>query len=65
MQALLTASNSAVGGPTTSAAMASARGWDSMVQLAVLTGTLGYVVGSGLGAGVGQLLQAWPQTAML
>ena len=64
-QAVLTASNAAIGGPTTSAAMASARGWTSMVQPAILTGTLGYAVGSGVGYGIGQLLLTWPAPALL
>ena len=64
-QAVLTASNAAIGGPTTSAAMASARGWTRMVQPAILTGTLGYAVGSGIGYGMGQLLLAWPPPVLL
>ena len=44
-------SNAAVGGPATAAAMAAARGWTRAVQPAVLTGTLGYVVGTPLGQG--------------
>lgn len=43
MQAVLTASNAAIGGPGTAAAMASSRGWTAQVTPAMLVGTLGYV----------------------
>ena len=36
-----------------------------MVQPAILTGTLGYAVGSGIGYSMGQLLLAWPATGLL
>jgi len=56
--AVLTASNANVGGPATAAAMASARGWTAAVQPAIVTGTLGYVIGTPLGCAVGQALRA-------
>eukprot|EP00898_Chlorokybus_atmophyticus_P000438 jgi/Chlat1/1395/Chrsp12S01969 len=56
MPAVLVASNANVGGPATAAAMATARGWPNLVQPALLTGTLGYTVGTGLGIAVGRLL---------
>lgn len=56
--AVLTASNANVGGPATAAAMAAARGWSAAVQPAVVTGTLGYVVGTPLGCAVGQALRS-------
>ena len=40
------ASNANIGGPTTAAAMAVARGWEDLIVPAVLTGTLGYVLGN-------------------
>lgn len=40
------ASNANIGGPTTAAAMAFARGWEDLIVPAVLTGTLGYVLGN-------------------
>ena len=57
LQALLTASNAAIGGPGTAAAMAQGRGWASQVTPALLTGSLGYAVGTPIGLAVGALLQ--------
>ncbi|KAK9909865.1 hypothetical protein WJX75_008687 [Coccomyxa subellipsoidea] len=48
-QALLTASNAAVGGPATAAAMCTSRGWRKMVTPALLVGTLGYAIGTPIG----------------
>lgn len=45
---LLLASNAAVGGPTTAAAMATAKGWDRLVLPALLVGILGYAVATAL-----------------
>lgn len=57
MQVVLTASNANVGGPATAAAMAASRGWPHMVRPAMLTGSLGYAVGTGIGCAVSQWLQ--------
>ncbi|KAA6425464.1 MAG: hypothetical protein FRX49_04362 [Trebouxia sp. A1-2] len=57
MQVVLTASNANVGGPATAAAMAASRGWPHMVRPAMLTGSLGYAVGNGIGCAVSQWLQ--------
>jgi uncharacterized membrane protein len=54
---LLLASNAAVGGPATAAAMASARGWRDLTYAGVLLGTLGYALGTALGVAVGALLR--------
>ena len=43
---LAVASNAAVGGPTTAAAMASAKRWDDLVLPALLVGILGYATGT-------------------
>ncbi len=56
-QVVLTASNANVGGPATAAAMAASRGWPHMVRPAMLTGSLGYAVGTGIGCAVSQWLQ--------
>ncbi|XP_024368803.1 uncharacterized protein [Physcomitrium patens] len=66
MRTLLIASNANVGGPATSAAMASARRWPSLVRPAVLVGTLGYTVGTAIGCLVGtQFLQPMLQATLL
>ena len=57
--ALLLASNANVGGPATAAAMAVGRSWPGMVQAALLTGSLGYAVGTSVGVGVGQFIAAY------
>ena len=54
---LIIASNANMGGPTTAAAMAVARGWQRLVIPAILCGTLGYAVATFIGAGVGYWLQ--------
>ena len=59
MQAILIASNANVGGPATAAAMASAKGWQHMIQPAVLTGSLGYSIATSIGLCMGQWLQGW------
>ena len=40
------ASNANIGGPTTAAAFAIAKGWHSLIVPALLAGTLGYVIGN-------------------
>lgn len=53
MRMVLVASNANIGGPGTAAAMASCRGWRSLVKPALLVGTLGYTIGTGVGCLVG------------
>lgn len=50
------AANAALGGPTTAAASAAARGYKELVTPAVLVGTLGYIVGNYCGVLVGNVV---------
>lgn len=47
------AANAALGGPTTAAASAAARGYQELITPAVLVGTLGYILGNYFGVFVG------------
>lgn len=53
------ASNANIGGPTTAAALAIARGWNQLVVPAMLVGILGYVIGNYYGLIVGNILKAF------
>lgn len=53
---IVIASNANMGGPTTAAAMASARHWNALVTPAVLCGTLGYAVATFIGTAMGRWL---------
>lgn len=55
-QAMLIASNANIGGPATAAAMAATRGWGGMVQPALLTGSLGYAIGTSIGLATAGIL---------
>ena len=54
---LVIASNANMGGPTTAAAMAVARRWQTLVLPAVLCGTLGYAIATFIGVGLGNWLR--------
>ena len=59
LEEMMVAANANVGGPTTAAAMAIAKGWDRLIIPAILCGTLGYVIGNYYGILVGNLLMGW------
>lgn len=44
MACVLIASNANVGGPGTASAMAAAKGWKCLIQPAILTGSVGYII---------------------
>jgi len=54
---IVIASNANMGGPTTAAAMAVARRWESLVIPAILCGTLGYATATFIGVAVGTWLR--------
>jgi uncharacterized membrane protein len=56
VEELCIASNANVGGPTTAAAMAIAKGWEDLVLPAMLVGVYGYVIGNYVGLFVGTWL---------
>lgn len=58
LEEILLACNAAVGGPTTAAAMAIAKGWQGLVAPVMLVGTFGYLIGNY----VGTLLGTWFST---
>lgn len=46
LEETIIASNANIGGPTTAAALAISKGWDSLVAPVIIVGTLGYVIGN-------------------
>ncbi len=56
LEEIAVASNANVGGPTTAAAFAIAKGWTELIIPAILVGTLGYVIGNYYGIFVGTWL---------
>lgn len=54
--ALLLGSNTCIGGPATAAGMAANKGWHSMVQPAMMCGSLGYGIGTAAGLAVAYLV---------
>jgi len=56
LEEIILASNANIGGPTTAAAMAIAKGWTSLVVPIILVGTLGYIIGNYLGLFMGNFL---------
>lgn len=58
LEEIIMASNANIGGGTTAAAMAISKGWVKLVGPVMLIGTLGYVLGTWIGVGVGVFLGA-------
>lgn len=56
LEEIIIASNANIGGPTTAAAFAIAKGWSALVVPSLLVGTLGYVIGNYYGVFCGTLL---------
>ncbi|MGV8981474.1 DUF819 family protein [Clostridium sp.] len=56
LEEIILASNANIGGPTTAAAMAIAKGWGALVIPVLLVGTLGYIIGNYYGIFVGNIL---------
>jgi uncharacterized membrane protein len=53
LEEILLASNANVGGPTTAAAMAIAKGWKDLIGPILVVGTLGYIIGNYVGTALG------------
>ena len=56
LEEIIIASNANIGGPTTAAAMAIAKGWNGLIVPAILVGTLGYVLGNYYGIFAGTMI---------
>jgi uncharacterized membrane protein len=56
LEELLLCVSATLGGPTTAAAMAIAKGWPKLIVPALLVGIWGYVIGTFLGVSIGELL---------
>ncbi|WP_085524616.1 DUF819 family protein [Tuberibacillus sp. Marseille-P3662] len=50
LEEMILASNASVGGPTTAAAFAIAKGWTQLIVPIMLVGTLGYIIGNYIGS---------------
>lgn len=59
LEEMTLAANANVGGPTTAAAMAIAKGWNKLIIPVILCGTLGYVIGNYYGVLIGNLFIGW------
>lgn len=57
LEEILLASNANIGGPTTAAAMAIAKGWNKLIGPIILAGVFGYIIGNYFGIFMGNILQ--------
>ena len=55
LEEIIVASNANIGGPTTAAAMAIAKGWKNLIVPVMLVGTMGYIIGNYIGTIVGNI----------
>ena len=53
LKKLLLVSNANIGGPTTAAAMAIAKGWKNLIGPILVVGTIGYIIGNYIGTTLG------------
>lgn len=56
LEEILLASNANIGGPTTAAALAIAKGWHKLIGPILVVGTLGYIIGNYVGTAIGIFL---------
>ncbi|WP_414049907.1 DUF819 family protein [Macrococcus animalis] len=56
LEEILLASNANIGGPTTAAALAIAKGWHKLIGPILVVGTLGYIIGNYIGTAIGIFL---------
>ncbi len=56
LEEIIISSNANIGGPTTAAAMAIAKGWNALIVPSILVGTLGYVLGNYYGIFAGTFI---------
>jgi len=53
LEEILIVSNANIGGPTTAAAMAIAKGWKDLIGPVLVVGTIGYIIGNYIGTTLG------------
>ena len=56
IEEIVICSNASLGGPSTAAAVAGAKGWKELITPAILIGVLGYIIGNYLGIFAGDLV---------
>lgn len=59
LEEILLASNANIGGPTTAAALAIAKGWHKLIGPILVVGTLGYIIGNYIGTAMGIFLEQY------
>ena len=56
IEEIVICSNASLGGPSTAAAVAGAKGWKELITPAILIGVLGYIIGNYLGIFAGDFV---------